>query len=114
MKLWEITRKFVVILSTHVVQVYVPIMRISFDADGVETFLVWSQAGSYYSRRIVISSSIAHNQCIMSGNYFPSLLPKISDPVWFNVDKPCDDENELTKLEEEHQNWVYESVMHVE
>ena len=37
---------------------------------------------------------------------FPSLLPKVADPLWFNVDKPCDDESELTKLEEEHAAWV--------
>ncbi|ELT88158.1 hypothetical protein CAPTEDRAFT_165289 [Capitella teleta] len=38
--------------------------------------------------------------------FFPSLLPKEVDPLWFNVDKPCDDENELTKLEDEYQNWL--------
>ena len=42
----------------------------------------------------------------MAGPMFPSLLPKVADPLWFNVDKPCDDESELTKLEEEHAAWV--------
>ena len=42
----------------------------------------------------------------MAGPIFPTLLPKDVDPLWFNVDKPCDDENELSKLEEEHQTWV--------
>ena len=37
---------------------------------------------------------------------FPSLLPKLTDPLWFSVDKACDDENEVLKLEEEHKNWV--------
>ena len=37
---------------------------------------------------------------------FPSLLPRIVDRLWFNVDKPCDDENELSKLEDEQQDWV--------
>jgi len=36
----------------------------------------------------------------------PSLLPKITDPTWFCVDKPVDDHEELCKLEEEHQAWV--------
>ena len=36
----------------------------------------------------------------------PSLLPKVVDPIWFCVDKPVDDHEELCKLEEEHQTWV--------
>jgi len=36
----------------------------------------------------------------------PSLLPRIVDPTWFCVDKPTDDHEELSKLEEEHQTWV--------
>ncbi|CAH1797099.1 unnamed protein product [Owenia fusiformis] len=42
----------------------------------------------------------------MSRPLFPSLLPHPSDSAWFNVDKPCDDENELSKLEEEHNTWL--------
>ena len=38
---------------------------------------------------------------------FPNLLPRVADTLWFCVDKPCDDENELNKLEEEHRLWVY-------
>ena len=37
---------------------------------------------------------------------FPSLLPKVADTLWFNVDRPCDDESELSKMEEEHAAWV--------
>lgn len=37
---------------------------------------------------------------------FPTLKPKLVDAAWFNVDQPCDDDNEITLLEQEHQNWV--------
>ena len=42
----------------------------------------------------------------MSAPLFPNLVPSATDPLWFTVDKPCDDENELSELEEEYQNWV--------
>ena len=41
-----------------------------------------------------------------AGSFFPSLLPRVADSHWFNVDKPCDDEEELSKLEDELADWV--------
>ena len=43
----------------------------------------------------------------MSVPLFPSLVPREIDQLWFTVDRPIDDENELSKLEEEYQTWVF-------
>lgn len=42
----------------------------------------------------------------MAAPIFPKLIPSATDPLWFTVDKPCDDENELSELEDEYQSWV--------
>ncbi|KAL4229767.1 Anaphase-promoting complex subunit 15 [Mactra antiquata] len=42
----------------------------------------------------------------MSAPIFPKLVPAETNPLWFSVDKPCDDENELSELEEEYQSWI--------
>lgn len=42
----------------------------------------------------------------MSLPLFPHLTPRIVESAWFNVDQPCDDENEVAELEHEHQAWV--------
>lgn len=37
---------------------------------------------------------------------WPSLQPRETDPLWFNADKPVDDETEVQALESEHKAWV--------
>ncbi|XP_034951028.1 anaphase-promoting complex subunit 15B [Chelonus insularis] len=36
---------------------------------------------------------------------WPNLQPRATDPLWFNADKPCDDEEEVEKLEAQSQIW---------
>lgn len=38
---------------------------------------------------------------------WPNLQPRSTDPLWFNADRPIDDESEVAALELEHQHWVY-------
>ncbi|XP_077519472.1 uncharacterized protein LOC144129309 isoform X1 [Amblyomma americanum] len=42
----------------------------------------------------------------MEAPQFPSLQPRIAEQPWFYVDRPWDDEVELTQLEKEHQNML--------
>ncbi|OWR52129.1 anaphase-promoting complex subunit 15-like [Danaus plexippus] len=37
---------------------------------------------------------------------FPILYPRLVDPSWFNADSPCDEDAELTSLEQAHQQWL--------
>ena len=41
-----------------------------------------------------------------SNPLFPSLMPRLVDPLWFKVDTPQDENAELTKLEKEHADWL--------
>lgn len=42
---------------------------------------------------------------------WPNLQPRATDPLWFNVDKPCDDEEEVEKLEAMNQAWVITGII---
>lgn len=46
----------------------------------------------------------------MSLPLFPKCLPKLTDRSWFDVDHPCDHEDEVAQLEKEHQDWI-ESIL---
>ncbi|XP_050359863.1 anaphase-promoting complex subunit 15-like [Nymphalis io] len=37
---------------------------------------------------------------------FPLLFPRFVDPSWFSADSPCDEDAELTNMEQAHQQWL--------
>ena len=37
---------------------------------------------------------------------FPIIYPSMIGPDWFNADRPCDEDAELTRLEQANQRWV--------
>ena len=37
---------------------------------------------------------------------YPSLMPRLVDPLWFKSDVPQDENMELSKVEKEHSEWL--------
>ena len=37
---------------------------------------------------------------------FPSLMPRLVDPLWFRSDVPQDENVELSRMEKEHSEWL--------
>ena len=41
-----------------------------------------------------------------SNPLYPSLMPRLVDPLWFKSDVPIDENVELSRLEKEHSEWL--------
>ncbi|XP_045467284.1 anaphase-promoting complex subunit 15B-like [Harmonia axyridis] len=37
---------------------------------------------------------------------FPTLKPKLIDSLWFQADLPCNEEEEVNRMEKEHRAWI--------
>ncbi|XP_044756130.1 anaphase-promoting complex subunit 15B-like [Coccinella septempunctata] len=45
---------------------------------------------------------------------FPTLKPRLIDSLWFQPDTPCNEEEEVNRLEKEHRAWITNSIRLVE
>lgn len=57
-----------------------------------------------YLRRVI--TNIKTCKVLTMNIPFPILYPRLVDPSWFSADSPCDEDAELTNMEQAHQQWV--------